>query len=369
MHVCWDVPENLPALDEFLEGLPNSPAVFLVWPRTGDPYLGKTSLLRRRLKRLLHRREIPSRLLNLRDTAARIEYRLTGSPFETSIRTFEWARMHFPGSYLEHIRLRMPPYLKITLDNRFPRSVITSQLSRSGLFFGPFRSRASAERFEGEFLNLFQMRRCAEDLEPNPAHPGCIYGEMGMCLRPCQERVGAEEYGNEVERVTGFLVSSGRNMLETVAASRDRLSEEQNFEEAARQHRRFEKIQEILSLRDDLAAGIDRLHGVVVTPSAEPKSVDLWFVHQGHLQNSRTFPLDAADGRPLPLDRRLRDTLAAVPFESFALRERQERLALLSRWFYSSWREGEWLNWDNFADVPYRKLVRAVSRIAGGVPV
>ena len=59
----------LPALDQALEAVPNRPAVFFLWPKAGDPYLGKTTVLRRRLLRLLRERETPSRLLNLRHTA------------------------------------------------------------------------------------------------------------------------------------------------------------------------------------------------------------------------------------------------------------------------------------------------------------
>jgi len=46
------------------------------------------------------------------------------------------------------------------------------------------------------------------------------------------------------------------------------------------------------------------------------------------------------------------------------MRERQEYLALLARWFYSSWRDGEWIFCDSFVAVPYRKLVNAISRVA-----
>ena len=68
-----------PSVD--LEGIPNVPGVFLIWPREGPPYLGKTNLLRRRLTRLLRPQEKQSRLLNLAAVAERVEYRVTGSAF------------------------------------------------------------------------------------------------------------------------------------------------------------------------------------------------------------------------------------------------------------------------------------------------
>src|SRR3954470_17478194 len=119
-----EVADDLAGLDSALETIPNSPAVFLLWPKEGQPYLSKTALLRRRLLRLLREREKPSRLLNLRHTVARIEYRLTGSAFESSIAHYEQARRLFPERYLEVLKLRMPPWVKIVLSNDFPRSHI-----------------------------------------------------------------------------------------------------------------------------------------------------------------------------------------------------------------------------------------------------
>jgi excinuclease UvrABC nuclease subunit len=352
-------------LDAALEALPQSPAVFLLWPREGEPYLSKTALLRRRLMRLLKAREKPSRLLNLRDTVVRIEYQETGSAFESSLLIYEQARRHFPERYLDLLKLRMPPYVKIVLQNEFPRSHITTHLTRSNaLYCGPFRSRASAERFESQFLDLFQMRRCQEDLVPSPEHPGCIYGEMGMCLRPCQQVVGPAEYANEVARVTEFLRTDGRSLLEAVAHSRDRLSEEMLFEDAARQHKRYEKVQEVLKLRDELARDVDRLHGVAIARSIAPSAVEMWFVRGGWWQEPERFSFELQEGKTISLDRRLRETLAALQPRKSSMRERQEYLALLARWYYSTWREGEWIGFESYDDIPYRKLVNAISRVA-----
>src|ERR1035437_8650735 len=185
---------DLAQLDAAIDALPDRPAVFLLWAKEGEPYLSRTGVLRRRLRRLIADRERPSRWLNLRHTVARIEYRLTGSALESSSLVDDQARRQCPDPYRRRMKRRRPPYVKLVLTNEFPRSHITTQLTRTaGLYFGPFRSRVSAERFEAQFLDLFQMRRCQEDLVPSPAHPGCIYGEMSMCLRPCQQVVGAGE--------------------------------------------------------------------------------------------------------------------------------------------------------------------------------
>jgi excinuclease UvrABC nuclease subunit len=352
-----DITDDPAQLTAALDALPNSPAVFVLWPHEGRPHLSKTTVLRRRLQRL-------RKMWNLDRTLARIEYRLTASGFESSIVQYEQARRLMPEDYLEVLRLRMPPYIKVVLGNEFPRSHLTTHLTRSqGIYYGPFRSRAAAERFESQFLDLFQMRRCQEDLAPSPAHPGCIYGEMAMCLRPCQEVVASAEYGREVDRVVEFLRSDGNSLLESIGHSRDRLSEQMMFEDAARQHKRFEKVLETLKLRDELAHEVDRLSGVAITASVAPDTVEMWFMQDGNWMTPQRFGFEVLEGKPAPLDRKLRECFASVTPCRLTIRERQEYLALLARWYYSSWREGEWVGFRSFDEIPYRKVVNAVSRV------
>src|SRR5579864_7703941 len=233
---------ELAGLDDAIAALPNSDAVFVVWAGDRSAYLAKTSMLRRRLLRIL-KPASAGRSLNLREVVTRVEYWQTASRFESLLLYYALAKQHFPEDYLRLVKLRMPAYVKLILANEFPRTHVTTRLSGgAGLYYGPFRTRAGAELFENQLLDLFQIRRCQENLEPSPQHPGCIYGEMNMCLRPCQQAVSREEYLSEVARVEEFLAGDGAALLSVTTAARDRLSEEMDFEAAARQHKRLERI-------------------------------------------------------------------------------------------------------------------------------
>lgn len=360
-----EVAGDLCGLEERLESAPDRAAVFVVHLREGRPYLGRTNLLGRRLRRLLREPGQPSRRLSLYGLASRVEYWPAGSRLESSLLLYELARLHHPDTYVSYLKLRFPPYVKVVLSNAFPRTQVTVRLSGARAFFhGPFRSRAAAEEFQSQALDLFQVRRCQEDVAPSPEHPGCIYGEMNMCLRPCQAAVSRPEYHSEVARLTEFLATGGRSLVEVVAASRDRLSQEMNFEEAARQHKRLEKIQQVLRSRDELAEDVSRLCGVAVTPSAVSGAAELWFFCQGGWQPPLRVSFEVADGKPVPLDHRLRELVAGLRPRAPRPAERQEHLALLARWHYASWRDGDWIRLEGLDRLPYRKLVAAVARAA-----
>ena len=60
----------------------------------------------------------------------------------------------------------------------------------------------------------------------------------------------------------------------------------------------------------------------------------------------------------------MKDIVASITPKKIGLRERQEHLAILARWFYSSWRDGEWIPIPILASAPYRKIIGAISRTA-----
>jgi excinuclease ABC subunit C len=355
------IPADSVELDRALREFPNRQAVFLLWPREGKPYLARTNVLRKRLLRL-----------NITSAFSRIEYEFTGSRLESQFLLLDLARKYLSPGYREAIRLRLPPYVKLILSNRFPRTQVTTHIGRAkAVYFGPFRNRAAAARFESEFLDLFQLRRCQEDLVPAPEHPGCIYGEMGRCLRPCQQAVGIEEYRGEADRVAEFLRTGGRSLAGPAESARERLSAEMDFEGAALMHQRCQRIAEVLTFRDEMARAVDGLDAVAVVPSAEPGAVELGWLRAGYWHGFSRIEFTSSGDKPVSLDARLKDLAQdlpnrAVPDTATNRTERMEHLAVLARWFYSGWRDGELLVVEDWTKIPYRKLVNAVSRVAHG---
>ena len=349
-----------------LSAIPESLGVFRLDFVTGAPYFSRAPNLRRRLGRLLSGAG-GSRWAAIRKAVVEARFEAVGSPFESSLALYRLAREIHPTAYRKHLRLKPPPFVKVQLTNDYPRTHVTRRLTKArALFFGPFPTRPAAERFESAFLDLFLIRRCQEEIRPDPEHPGCIYGEMSMCLRPCQDRSTIEEYRGEVGRVLEFLNTRGESLVREIESSRDEAAAALAFEEAARHHQRLAKVTEALKQADDPARDLDRFFGVIVQPSTEPEAVELFWIYQGFLQEKMTFTYEVEKGRSVSLDSRLRGLLERGRFKTGTTRERTDDMALFNRWYRSSWRKGEVLLFDGLDSVPYRKLVRAISRAAAG---
>ncbi len=358
---------------EIFSAVPAAPAVFSLRGKDeqAEPYVGKTANLRRRLQRLLGPVEERTKKLNLRNRICSIEYAPTGSDFESGLVLYQVLRSTFPKTYSSRLRFRFAPLVKLHLDNKYPRASITTRpgrLKSGALYYGPFVSRTAAEKFMNDSLDFFKMRRCVEDLHPDPAFPGCIYSEMKMCLAPCFKGCSDEEYSGEVARVQAYFDTQGDSLARDFSAQREAASANLAFEEAAAIHVRLEKLKPILSQLPEIVRRLDRLSGLIVQACHLADSVIFFRIESGVLCGPTTFCIQTAEHtKSQSMESRVQqalDSFASVKAHS-AL-ETMEHLALLKRWYYRSHRIGELFLVDEKGGFPMRRIVRGIGRILRG---
>lgn len=396
---------------EILSAIPAQPGVFaLCGSRSGDqPYLTRSADMRRRMRRLLDPPESQSKRLNLRDKVARIEYSVTGSEFESQLVLYHaTAALLGYAEARRRLKLHTPYFLRITMTNAHPRVYATNRLSKRGLgeMYGPFPSRLAAERYSDAVLDLFKLRRCYEDLEPYPEHPGCVYGEMKKCLEPCKQACAPEQYAAESEAVKRFFDTRGESMIAQLSQQRDEAAAAMEFEKAASIHAQWQKVKAAAALADWLVRPIPSLRAVILQAASDegehreeaalflleggcltgPERLSTLGVRAVREQTSvgsslfaqplmlQAVPLEgeAASDTDSPEDRAAR-ALARLqektsPASDLSLLS--DHLSLLRRWYYrpEKQRVGEIFFQNNDGSWPIRKILRGAARVALGDP-
>ncbi|HTR27513.1 MAG TPA: hypothetical protein VMI10_26320 [Terriglobales bacterium] len=358
---------------EIFSAIPVAPAVFCLRSHdsAAEPYVSKTANLRRRIERLLSVPEERSKRLNLRDRVAVIEYSLTGSDFESGFLLYRILREAFPRTYEQRLHLRFAPLVKLHLDNEYPRASITTRLGRTGgknIYYGPFPSRTAAEKFMNDALDFFKMRRCVEDLHPDPAFPGCVYSEMKMCLAPCFKGCTDDEYRKEVIRVEDFMNTRGESLKRMISQDRDRASEELAFEEAAALHARLEKLTPVLQQLPEEVQRIDCMQALIIQSSTVPESVAFFRLDSGTIAGPLAFPVSSPEhAKSQSMEARIHEALRQFPAPNpRSAAERMEHLAILKRWCYRGTRKGEIFSANSKGELPMRHIVRGVGRVFKG---
>ena len=358
---------------DVFSAVPPAPAVFRLRgaDAQAEPYVSKTANLRRRLQRLLGPVEERTRKLNLRDRIRLIEYTPTGSDFESGFLLYRVLRTAFPKAYSDRMRFRFAPLVKLHLENEYPRASITTRLGRfngRSLYYGPFVSRTAAEKFMNDSLDFFKMRRCVDDLHPDPKFPGCIYSEMKMCLAPCFKGCSDEEYVVEVNRVQSYFDSAGDSLLRELSAEREAASAKLAFEDAAAIHVRVEKLKPLLSQLPEIVQRLDRLSALMIQPGTVVGSVAFFRIECGRISGPVAFSIQPAEhAKSQSMEARVQETLQSLsPAQAKSALETMEHLALLKRWYYRGSRIGEIFFADAKGELPMRRIVRGISRVFHG---
>ncbi|MGA7884597.1 MAG: excinuclease ABC subunit C [Acidobacteriaceae bacterium] len=390
-----------PAWDE----IPAAAGVFALFgedPKS-EPYVSRTPNLRRRLRRLLDPRPDQTKRLQLAGRVARIEYALTASDFESLLRLYLVSREVFGDRARNRLHLRHPCLLRMVVENAYPRVYATHHVTKSALddLYGPFPSRAAAETFLEDMLDLFKLRRCHEDLHPDPAFPGCVYSEMKKCLAPCFQGCTDERYAEESAAVRAFLRTRGASLVDAFRQEREAASALLEFEKAAEIHARLTRAEAVAAEAPEAVRPLAHLDAIIIQPAAQPDSVALFRLARGALCGPAFYsvagmrhPNEAAGSTSLfaqPVA-----AIEAVPLDApavtFASRDELEQridaalaeltpptgkpqrlssadladfLCLFGRWYYRplTKRTGEIVFADSDGQIPARAVLRCISRV------
>ncbi|MBV8113896.1 MAG: UvrB/UvrC motif-containing protein [Silvibacterium sp.] len=380
--------------------IPARAAVFALFAADdrAEPYISRTPNLRNRLRRLLDVKPTQSKRLRLTKSVARIEYTLTGSDFESWLLLYEASSAAFGERARKRLHLRPSSFLRMTMDNAYPRVYVTNRITKSAAadLFGPFPSRAAAESFLEAMLNLFELRRCYEDLNPDPSFPGCVYSEMKKCLAPCFKGCTDERYAREAAAVHAFLRTRGQSLIDDLSRQRSAASDALDFERAADIHARIGKVEAAANLASPAVHTLAALNGVIVQPSSEEGHVALFLLNRGSLAGTALYSVSgmrhpneqsgssslfahpasiapvALDASPVvqlaahdELETRLDAALNTLAVRSArSTQQLVDHLSLFSRWYYrpQGRRTGE-VVFEGAPGQVKKQLMRAISRV------
>jgi DNA polymerase-3 subunit epsilon len=266
--------------------LPRGPGVYRFSGAGGKLlYIGKAANLQQRVSSYLsNSRGHSGKTLDLIRHIRAVAIDETASELEASLLEAEHIRHLKPPYNVLRKHLPRIAYLKLAVADPLPRLSIATRLgSTRARFFGPFRSRAHAQRVLDTVTRTFQLRTCAGRLDPTPEFSPCLQGQIGCCSRPCNATADEIAYARQVESFLRFLVDDRDDVFDALARRRDALSEQLRFEAAARVQKDIDVARHLRVRQRQMSWIVERQHFVVVQPSRESGSWLIYVVVHGRL--------------------------------------------------------------------------------------
>jgi excinuclease ABC subunit C len=216
---------------------PETPGVYLMKDADGKLlYVGKAVNLRSRVRSYFmsdheDRAQIPG-MLRLLD---HIDLIVTNTGAEALILEANLIRKHKPKYNIELRDDKHYPYLKVTVNEPFPRLLVVRRVERDGAkYYGPYTDVKTMRRVADFAKRIFLLRDCNKNLPLKKAIRPCINYSMKRCSAPCAEKISAGDYRCNVSDLERFLKGKRKDLIKELEERMESASSELRFEEAAR---------------------------------------------------------------------------------------------------------------------------------------
>jgi excinuclease ABC subunit C len=279
---------------ERLDALPARPGVYLFKDSTGTVlYVGKAASLRARVRSYFGAPSgLPPKTRTMVALADDLDFFVTDSEQEAIILENNLIKKHMPPY---NVRLRDDksyPYIKITLNEEYPRVFLTRRFEDDGgRYFGPYASAGSVHRTLDLLKELFRYCAPKEVIKGNRPRP-CFDYYLNRCVGACSGEISQEEYREITQQVILFLEGKQAAVVRTLRGKMKRAASAQLYERAANLRDRLEALEKVSQAQKIMSPGRRNQDVIAFAGEQNEAVVQVFAIRGGNLTGKEQFFLE-----------------------------------------------------------------------------
>ena len=277
--------------------LPDKPGVYLMHDAEGKViYVGKAVVLKNRVRSYF--RNLASHTPKVKAMVAKIaeiETIITSSEVEALILECNLIKKYRPRYNISLKDDKTYPYLKVTMQEDFPRLHMTRRLSRDGAkYYGPYADAGAMYETMKLLKTMFPLRTCRK---MNPDRP-CLNYHIKRCLAPCAGYVSKEEYGKMIKSVCMVLDGRTTELERDLKQRMQEAAEEYAFEEAARLRDQLQAVERLNESQKAVTNNGGDMDVIGFAQDMTGNCLQIFFVRKGKLIGRDNFFLQDGGEEP-----------------------------------------------------------------------
>mgnify|MGYP000295478746 CR=1 FL=1 len=238
-------------IQEELKKLPAKPGVYIMHDeKDAIIYVGKAVSLKNRVRQYFQvSRNKGAKIDQMVTRIRRFEYIVTDSELEALVLECNLIKKHRPFYNILLKDDKHYPYLRIDLNEPFPRLTLARNMDdqRAGVkYFGPYIGATAVRQVMDEVRRFFPLRTCNLRFPVKSPRRPCVHHQIGQCLAPCAGGVSEEAYRAILARVIDFLNGDSRELLAELTREMNVASARMEYEQAAALARAAERCEAAL---------------------------------------------------------------------------------------------------------------------------
>ena len=277
---------------EKLKLLPENPGVYIMKDAAGKIiYVGKAVVLKNRVRQYFQSsRNHTPKVRAMVAKVADFEFIMTASEVEALILECNLIKKHRPRYNISLKDDKSYPYVKVTLQDDFPRVFLTHHIRKDGArYFGPYTNVTAVHESLKLLRRLFPLRNC-KTLQDRP----CLEYHIKRCLAPCAGKISKEEYGAMIRSVLMFLEGRTVDVEKELEYRMKKAAEAYHFELAARLRDQLAAVKKVAE-KQNIVTGAGDQDAIGTARSEIGVCVQVFFIRSGKMIGREHFLLQGSE--------------------------------------------------------------------------
>jgi excinuclease ABC subunit C len=279
-------------LKQELAGLPDKAGIYFFKGRGGEIiYIGKARSLRDRVRSYFQPSSDP-KVANIVSETEDLDFILTGSEREAAFLENNFVQRYQPKFNLRLKDDKSFPYLRLTVNDRFPAVTLTRKVEPDGArYFGPF-SPASRARKTIHLVNRYFGVRACEEAVPGHRRRPCLEFDLKLCSAPCTGAIGEAEYRERVSDALLFLEGRTSKLVPLIERRMKEASDKLDFEQAAHWRDLLRTIEQVRERPRLISVALEDADIFGLARSGGRASLYIFFMRRGKVRDAEEMIME-----------------------------------------------------------------------------
>lgn len=280
-------------LKEALKNLPDHPGVYIMKNSEDEIiYIGKAVSLKNRVRQYFQNsKNHTPKVRVMVDNISYFEYMLTDSELEALILECNLIKKHKPKYNILLKDDKHYPYIKVTLNEAYPRIMMVRRIVKDGAkYFGPYSDSSAVKDIIQLVKKIFPLRTCNRDVEfgKSIGRP-CLNFFINRCVAPCQGNVDKEVYMEMIRKIINFLSGKHDEISEELKDKMEKAAENLDFERAAELRDLINSIKTIHEKQKIISTALADEDVIAFSKGDEGSCVEVFLIRGGKLLGRESF--------------------------------------------------------------------------------
>ncbi len=278
-------------IKEELKKLPEKPGVYIMKDKDDNIiYVGKAVVLKNRVRQYFQKTNKTERIKKMVSLIDHFEYIVVDSEMEALILECNLIKLHRPKYNVLLKDDKMYPYIKVSLNEKFPTiRIVRKRLNDGAKYYGPYTNGFAAKETVDYLNKAFMLKHCRKIFKDGKPESPCLNYHIKRCMGLCMGNISKEEYMVYINQAMSLLDGKADSTIKALEEEMNEASSKMNYEKAAEIRDKIASIENLIQKQKIDMYNENDIDVIGIVKVLDRAAIEIFSVRNSRMQKGENF--------------------------------------------------------------------------------